>query len=151
MVEEIRKILLYLKRATGKWEFKESELINLLSIRTRFFTPEQTKEFIKIAINQKCLKYENDLYTITCSLSSINLPIDYKPDYEKMKEEISEEDIFIDLINYIIEYGKMNKKEVLMEINKIRENNPIISSEVAALLLAKTKGLNIDKFLDKSA
>lgn len=149
MVEEIRKILLYLRRATGKWEFKESEIINMLSIRSRFFTPDQTKEFINIALEQKCLKYENEVYTITCSLSTIDLPIDYRPDFSSLKDQISEEDIFIEAINYIIENLKMSKKEVLMEINRIKEKNPLISSQVAVLVLAKTKGLNIDKFLNK--
>ncbi len=149
MVEEIRKILLYLRRATGKWEFKESEIINLLSMKTRFFTPDQTKEFINIALDQKCLKYENEIYKITCSLSSIDLPIDYRPDFSSLKTQSTEEDIFIEAINYMLENLKMSKKEVLMEINRIKEKNPLISSQVAALLLAKTKGLNIDKFLDK--
>lgn len=151
MVEEIRKVLLYLKRATGKWEFKESEIINVLSIRSRFFTPDQTREFIHIALDQKCLKLENEVYTITCSLSSIDLPIDYKPDFELVRGQRNEEDIFLSILNYIIENAKMNKKEVLMEINKIKEKNPLISSQIAALLVAKAKGLKIDEFIEKMA
>jgi len=45
MVEEMRKLLLYLKKSTGKYEFSETEILTTLSIKARFLTPDQVKEF----------------------------------------------------------------------------------------------------------
>jgi hypothetical protein len=148
MVEEIRKLLLYLKRSTGKFDFSESEVLNVLSIRTRFLTPEEVKEFLKIAVENRCLNMDNDRYTITCSINGIDLSLDYKPDFQAIKNEGRPDDVFGEIVKYITENTKLTKREVVAEINKIRERNPFISVETASLIVAKFSGLSIEKFLD---
>ncbi len=151
MAEEIKKLIYYLKRTLGKWEFTESELLNVLSMRTRFLTPVEVKEFLNIAVQHKYLKLENDTYSITTSLVDVSLPVDYRPDFKTLVEEKGERDLFVEILEYIVQSGKMTKKEVLVEVSRIREMNPIISSYVACLLVAKLNGLDVQKFTDELA
>lgn len=147
MVEEIRKLLLYLKRSTGKFEFSESEVLNILSIRTRLLTPNEVKEFLRIATEERCLKFANDLYSITCSINGIELSLDYKPDFNAIMSEGGKKDKFSEVVSYITEKTSLSKREIIAEINRIREKNPFVSTETASLIVAKLNGLDIEKFL----
>lgn len=146
MVEEIRRLLYYLKKNTGKFEFTETEILNVLSIRTRYLTPDQVKEFLRIAIEEKCLKEADGVYSITCSINGIELSIDYKPDFESIVNERNGEDETEKIVSYIIERTKLTKRDIIAEINRIREQNPFLSAKVAALMIARLNDLDIGEF-----
>jgi len=59
MVEETKKLISYIKKLTGKYELRESEIINLLSIKNDYLTPDEVKEFLRIALSKGYLKFEN--------------------------------------------------------------------------------------------
>lgn len=149
MVEEIRKVLLFLKRSTGNTEFSESEILNTLSIRSRLLSPAEVKEFLKIATEEKCLGLENGVYSITCSINGIELSLDYKPDFNAIKNEANKKDQFAEIVGFIVNNTNLGKRDVIAEINKIRENDPFISTETASLIVAKLNGLDIGKFLEE--
>ena len=148
MVEEIRKLLLYLKKSTGKYEFSEAEILTTLSIKARFLTPDQVKEFLKVAIDQRCLKHADDLYSITCSINGIELSLNYKPNYDALMNESEGEDITETIIGLITASTKMNKRDVISEINKLREKNPFLSVKVASMVVARLNGVDVSRFLN---
>ncbi|MEM0133978.1 MAG: DUF2240 family protein [Thermoplasmatales archaeon] len=147
MVEEIRKLLLYLKKTTGKYEFTETEILTVLSIKSRFLTPDQVKEFLRIAVDTKCLRQLGDIYSITCSINGIELSLTYKPDFDKLRNERDGEDVTETVISLITESTSKSKRDVISEINKMREKNPFLSTKVAALVIARLNGLNVERFL----
>lgn len=147
MPEEIKKLLLYLKRSTGRYEFTEAEAVNVLSIRTRYLTPDQVREFLRIAVERGCLKYGEDRYLITCPISTVELSIGYKPNFDEIKNEKGDKDILEEVLGLIMESTKLSKREIIAEINRIREKNPYVSNQVASLIVAKLNGLNIERFL----
>ncbi|MGC8562233.1 MAG: DUF2240 family protein [Thermoplasmata archaeon] len=146
-MEEIRKLLLYLKKTTGKYEFSETEILTILSIKSRFLTPDQVKEFLKIAMDTKCLRQSGDLYSITCSINGIELSLDYKPDFSAIVNEKDGEDATDMIISLITEKTGKSKRDVISEINKMRERNPFLSTKVAALVVARLNGLDVERFL----
>jgi hypothetical protein len=147
MVEEIRKLLYYLKKTSGKYEFTETEILNILSIRTRYLTPDQVKEFLRIAVEERCLKQTDGSYAITCSINSIELSLDYRPNFDAIMNERGGEDVTEGVVALIIEKTGLSKRDVISEINRIKEKNPFLSSKVAALMIAKLNGLDVEKFL----
>ncbi len=147
MPEEIKKLLLYLKRSIGRYDFTESEILNVLSIRARYLSPDQVKEFLRIAVEQSCLKYEGERYVITCPINLVELSIDYKPNFEEIMNEKGSEDILDEVLRVIAENTKMSKREIVAEVNRMREKNPYLSGEVASLIVAKLNGVNVDKYL----
>lgn len=150
MVEEIRKLLLYLKKSTGKYEFTETEILTTLSIKTRYLTPDQVKEFLKIAVEIRCLKQTESGYAITCSINGIELSLDYKPNFDAIKNERDGEDSTETVIALITEQTTMNKRDVISEINKMREKNPFLSTRVAALVVARLNGIDVGRFLTEN-
>ena len=147
MVEEIRKLLLYLKKTTGKYEFSETEILTILSIKTRFLTPDQVREFLRIAMDMRCLRQSEDLYSITCSINGIELSLDYKPDFNAIVNQKDGEDATDLVITLITEKTGKSKRDVISEINKMREKNPFLSTKVAALVVARLNRVDVERFL----
>ncbi|MEM0128146.1 MAG: DUF2240 family protein [Thermoplasmatales archaeon] len=148
MGDEIRKLLLYLKRSTGKYEFSETEIMNTISIKSRYLTPDQVKDFIRIAVENRCLTLINGQYRITCSLDGIDISLEYRPDFNLILESKDARDDTDLLISEIVNKTGKSKKEVAAEINRIRERNPYLGARTAALIIARLAGIEIDKFLE---
>jgi hypothetical protein len=147
MVEEIRKLLYYLKKTSGKYEFTETEILNILSFRTRYLTPDQVKEFLRIAVEERCLKQTDGVYSITCSINSIELSLDYRPNFDAIMNERGGEDVTEEIVALIVENTSLSKRDVISEINKVKAKNPFLSSKVAALMVARISGIDVEKFL----
>ncbi len=150
MTDEIRKLLLYLKKITGRYEFTETEILTILSIRARYLTPDQVREFLRVAVEAKCLKQINGTYAITCSINGIELSLDYKPNFEAIMNERDGEDETEKIISLVVEKTKLSKRDVIAEINKMREKNPFLSTKVAALVVARLSGVDVQNFLTES-
>ncbi|MEL9914902.1 MAG: DUF2240 family protein [Thermoplasmatales archaeon] len=147
MTEEIRKLLLYLERSTGKYEFSETEIMNNISIKSRYLTPDQVKEFLRVAVEGGYLTLKSGLYRITCSLDGIDIGLDYKPDFNTIIESKGERDDTDIIIEEIVKKTGKTKKEIVSEINRMIERNPYIRARIAALILAKLSGVDVNKFL----
>lgn len=147
MVDEIRKLLLYLKNTTGKYEFTEAEIMATLAIKTRFLTPDQVKEFLRICLEQRCLKQTDNGYAITCSINGIEVGLDYRPDFDAIVNERDVEDITETVVALITERTGMSKRDVISEINKIREKNPFLSTKVASMVIARLNGVDVERFV----
>ena len=147
MVEEIRKLLLYLRKTTGKYEFTEAEILTILAIKTRYLTPDQVKEFLRIGLEERCLKQTESGYAITCSINGIEIGLDYKPNFDAIMNERDVEDVTETIIALITKKTGMNKRDVISEVNKLREKNPFMSTRVASLVFARLNGVDVEKFL----
>jgi hypothetical protein len=147
MVEEIRKLLLYLKNTTGKYEFTEAEILTILAIKKRYLTPDQVKEFLRIGLEERCLKQTESGYAITCSINGIEIGLDYRPNFDALVNERDGEDMTEAVIALVTEKTGMNKRDVISEINKLREKNPFMSTKVASLVIAKLNGVDVERFL----
>ncbi len=147
MVEEIRKLLLYLRKTTGKYEFTEAEILTILAIKTRYLTPDQVKEFLRIGLEERCLKQTESGYAITCSINGIEIGLDYKPNFDAIMNERDVEDVTETVIALITKKTGMNKRDVISEVNKLREKNPFMSTRVASLVFARLNGVDVEKFL----
>lgn len=147
MVEEIRKLLLYLRKTTGKYEFTEAEILTILAIKTRYLTPDQVKEFLRIGLEERCLKQTESGYAITCSINGIEIGLDYKPNFDAIMNERDVEDVTETIIALITKKTGMNKRDVISEVNKLREKNPFMSTRVASLVFARLNGVEVEKFL----
>ncbi|MEM3318825.1 MAG: DUF2240 family protein, partial [Thermoplasmatales archaeon] len=137
----------YLERSTGKYEFSETEIMNNISIKSRYLTPDQVKEFLRVAVEGGYLTLKSGLYRITCSLDGIDIGLDYKPDFNTIIESKGERDDTDIIIEEIVKKTGKTKKEIVSEINRMIERNPYIRARIAALILAKLSGVDVNKFL----
>lgn len=149
MEEETRKLLSYIKKSTGKYDLNEAELINLLSIRNNYLKPDEVKEFIRIAVKKGYAKFEGGIFSIKVSTEDFEPNLNYFPDMDKIRAENEDVDIFSEAMRRIIEKTGMQKNQVVIEINKMKEENPFLYPEVAILYIAKRNGIEVSDLIVK--
>ena len=155
MESEGKIILTFLFKRSGKEKLTFSELYLGLSINLNWFTPEDAKKFIISAIEKKYLKKENDLIKPCFNIEKVSVPIGFSPtkqiffQEEIKKTENKEKDLFSQMMLKIENISKLNKQKILDNIKKIEQEKKVIP-EVALILLAKQKNIDLSEFFEKT-
>ncbi len=140
----LRMIIAAAYRAKGKRSMSKSELTYFMSFDLKWFTHDGSVKVIEKAIEKGLLIEENGELVPSFDVSSVEIPVDFKPSLNALKSSIFEE-----IVEEIaIKTGK-EKKEVVAEINSLQEKlEGLIDAEVAALVLAKTYNVDVSKYVE---
>ena len=145
-------------KRSGKAELVAPEIYLPLSMELHWFSIQESKNIIQIALQKKLLKKKGELLTPTFNLLDFNIPIGFSPSkqlLEGLNEIKSEEDIKEkneDLLKRIIKKIKENTDS---NIEKIEENIKNINIEknlileVAALIECREYNIDINEFYDE--
>ncbi len=143
MNDEKKIILAFVFKKSGKKELAESELYLTLSMDLQWFKPEEAKNFVKKCIKENILEKQNDLVKPPFDIEKVKIPVGFKPDMRKIKEDVEPRE---DLILSIAKASKKNEREVKEIIKKIQVSKKI-NFDVACLILAKEYGIEINSFI----
>jgi len=148
MVSESEIILAFLFKRSGKEKMGFSELYLNLSIDLNWFSPEDAKKFLNDVIKKKLLIKEDNLLLPSFDLNKIKIPIGFSPSkrafIEKKNQEGTEDkNIVSQIIKRINEKTKLEKKQIIDNINEISKEKNIIE-EIAALLVGKEYEIEIN-------
>jgi hypothetical protein len=151
---ELKIIIAFLFKRSGKEEMPISELYLPISMDLQWFNPKQAKDLINLAKKQKLLIEKDSFLKPSFNYKEINVPIGFHPSQDVLKEEIIEEeiekkeiDVLIDIVKIIIKKTGNSKQEVIEKINKIADEKNI-TNEIAALLLCKEHNIDVEDFID---
>jgi hypothetical protein len=154
MPSENEIILAFLYKRSGKQKLSFSDLYLTLSIDLKWFTPEDAKAFINLALKQKLLEKNGELINPNFEYAKIVVPVGFSPS-EKIieKKEIEnydkedEEDILNKIVKRIVEKTDLNKETIIEKIEEIgKEKN--IDIEVAALLIGKEYDITLQDIFE---
>ncbi|HID26569.1 MAG TPA: DUF2240 family protein [Methanosarcinales archaeon] len=136
-----------------------NEFIFVLSLDLRWFTPNQSKQFLQIAIKNGLVSVQDNIVKPKFNTKSIEIPIGFKPDlditqlnklYTSIKEQ-TDRGVFEKTISRIISNTGRSKKEIMELVNKTHEKLlKIVDIEVAALLVASELDININDLIDEA-
>ena len=151
MDSEIKIIISFLFKRSGKEELTFSELYLPLSMDLKWFSPKESKGFVNSALRQKFLIKKDDLIKPNFDYKKIIVPVGFYPSKQAFNEEIetNEErpDVIKLIIKQIIEKTDQDEHNILEEIKEIsKERN--ISLEVAALLVSVGYDVSVDDFFE---
>lgn len=140
MNSEWKIIIAFLFKRSGREELSFSDLYLTLSIDLNWFTPEDAKAFVNMAIKEKLLTNKNDLIKPNFDFNKIVVPVGFFPSKivfeEKEVEIIKEENVLRKMVQRIVEKTKLEEAQVLEKINDIAKVRNL-TKEVAALLFGK--------------
>ena len=152
MTSDAEIIITFLFKRSGKEELSFSDLYLNLSMGLNWFTPENAKDFINMAIKEKLLIKKGELIKPNFDFNIIDVPVGFTPSkkiFEKKEaEEIKDEDFFITIVRQIVEKTKLDEKHVIEKIEDIA-NERNLTKEVAALLLGKDHDILFEEFYDQ--
>ena len=126
-----------------------SELYLTLSMDLNWFTPDNAKSFLNIALQRGLLIKKGEEIQPSFDYDKIITPVGFIPskrtfnEKEHIKQEDVKEKVLNKIIKRIIEKTNLDKIQVINDIKSISSEKNIIN-EVAALLIGKEHSLNFD-------
>jgi len=151
MTSEVETIIAFLFKRSGKEELTPSDLYLPLSMDLQWFTPNQAKTFVNMALQQKLLIKKEGKLKPSFDYEKIVVPVGFRPSKKPIEEkEVKEEklDAIKTIINRIAEKTGLNEKSVIEKIKDFeKERN--LRLDVAALLVGKEYDIDADDCFDE--
>jgi len=151
MTSEVETIIAFLFKRSGKEELTPSDLYLPLSMDLQWFTPNQAKTFVNMALQQKLLIKKEGKLKPSFAYEKIVVPIGFRPSKKPIEEkEVKEEklDAIKTIISRIVEKTGLDEKSVTEKIKDF-EKEKNIRLEVAALLVSKEYDVDVDDCFDE--
>ncbi|RLF48064.1 MAG: hypothetical protein DRN29_00765 [Thermoplasmata archaeon] len=144
-MEELRKLIAFVFQRSGKEKMTEKEFYMTLSFELGWLTPGEGMKVIEKAMGLNLLKKDGDEIFPSFNYKDEEVPLGFKFDNKKLEE--LEKDLLSKIVGKISHESKIGEKKIRDEIRKISEDLDIYP-EIAALLLAKKVGIEVDEFID---
>lgn len=152
MASQAELVIAFVFNRSGKTELSFSDMYLTLSMELNWFTPEDAKDFLEKAIEEKLLTKKDNQIRPSFDVSKINIPVGYVPKgslFEKKKEEKQENASLLDqIVNKIAEDSKEDKERIYEEIRQIKEEKNIKKEIAALVLLSKYERLSDSLYTD---
>ena len=149
-MEKMEQLVAFLFQRSGKKVMRDSAIYAALSYELGWLTPAQSMVLIKECLDKGLLKEVEGGYTPAFEYESIEIPLGFKINGSEFEvpHEKGEKELLPSIISEIEGRG-MKRESAEKEIRRISEKERVIP-EVAALILAREKGIEISKFIEKA-
>jgi hypothetical protein len=151
MTSEVETIIAFLFKRSGKKELTPSDIYLPLSMDLQWFTPNQAKTFVNMALQQKLLIKNEGKLKPSFDYEKIVVPVGFRPSKEPIEEkEVKEEklDAIKTIMARIVEKTGQDEKSIIEKIKDI-EKEKNIRPEVAVLLISKEYAVDVDDCFDE--
>lgn len=137
--------LAYLYQRKGKDVLSEKELILSISMDLGWFSPDEAKQLINVCLELRLLSRTDSGLKPSFDYKDFSLPIDFTPSKNILQVE-SQEPLLLSIVRSIHEKTKLEKKDIIAEINK-KQDALDVEIEVAAILVTRRYEVDISGFL----
>lgn len=154
MPSETEIIITFLFNRSGKSKLRFSDLYLTLSMDLNWFTPEDAKDFVNLALKQKLLTKKGESIQPCFEYDKIVVPVGFTPSkrvfevkkVEKHDEKV--ETVLNKIVKRLVEKTELNSRQVTEKINTMaKEKN--ITTVVAALLIGKEYDVSLEDFFEE--
>jgi len=146
-MEKLKQIIAYVAKKRGK-SITEEDFVNILSYDRNWIPPQSSRRLFKVCIDANLLERRGEHYEPTFEIRGLILPLDFHVSEEDVKTYFVERDVFTQLLDHICSRTGKERRDVLMEINTIKNEMKFVTIEVAALIYCKEKGIDCSQFYD---
>ena len=152
MSSDAEIIIAFLFKRSGKDGLSFSDIYLNLSMELNWFTPDEAKAFVNMAINEKLLIKKESLIKPNFDINKIVVPIGFIPSKTVFEEKeikiINEEVLLGKIIQKIAEKTKLDEKHINDCINNIAKGRNL-TKEVAALIFSKEQDIVFEEFYEE--
>jgi len=147
-MDKLKQIIAYVVKKRGR-EIREEDFVNILSYDRKWIPPASARSLFKISVDTNLLEKKGEYYIPSFELKELILPLDFKVTEDDVKKYVVEEDLFTQILNILTSQLHKDRRDILMEINNIKNNMKHITIEVAALISCKENNVDCSKFYEK--
>ncbi len=154
MDSEREIIISFLFKRSGKESLKFSDLYLALSMDLNWFTPDDAKAFINLALKEDLLIKNDTLIKPNFGYEKTIVPVGFTPSEQvfKIKEvdkhNEKKESVLDKIIKLLVENTNLDAV-ALSELINILAKEKNITEEVSALLIGTEYNINFDDFYEK--
>lgn len=143
-MSDLQKSIALLFRRKGKEMLTEQEFVASASLDMRWFSPKDAQKLLDLSLTGGYLQRKNGSVYPTFDLSSVEVPLDFKPSREILENASKRTtDLFSEVVERIVKAKAVPKREVVSRVNKKQELLGI-DVEPAVLLVAYDYGVPIE-------
>jgi hypothetical protein len=147
---EIKNIISFIFRRSGKKKLKKTEFYLMLSIDLNWFSPNEANHFINLAVEKNLLKKINNTLEPNFEISNIKIPFGFFPNkntfkFNNLDEVIPENDVK-KIIFSKQKFDKVKQNEISNIIIKISKKKNIYQN-VASLLVFIDLNVKISEYI----
>ncbi|MEM1514039.1 MAG: DUF2240 family protein [Candidatus Thermoplasmatota archaeon] len=128
-------------------KLKEEDIFNTLSFEMGWMTPKEGKKIIEKGLERNYIKIEENMIKPNFDYKEVEIPLGFKFDENKLREYYGG-DVFSRIIRRIEKKLNIGSKKIMEEIDELSRNMEVYP-EIAAILYAKRKGIEIDDFMEE--
>ncbi|MEA3283319.1 MAG: DUF2240 family protein [Euryarchaeota archaeon] len=163
----LEQVVAHIFRKKGKVT-SISEFVFALSLDLKWFSPDQAESVLANAEQRGLVRITGEVVEPLFDIHSVEIPIDFRPDQsilyrqegsidvttcndEVLLEEIEEASDERTIIDWVVEQlaGMKSKQEVIRLIDDTQERLGIVETDVVALLVARTCGIDVSGMIDE--
>ena len=155
MLSDKKIALSFVFQRKGQRKLKISDIVLYLSVSLGWFDISTARLFVEQAIKEGLLRKIDDFFVEpTFDYENIKTPVGFRPKPEDVmiaenkKKRIEEKDYLLERICREISNGTGEERQkILDDVKKISADLGVYP-EIAALLICKKKGIEINRFVD---
>lgn len=117
-----------------------------LSMGLHWFKLEDARAVVAKAIAQKLVEETEGGFKPSFDLSSVDIPLDYSPSEDILAED-QVEDVFMSVVDRIVNATKLEKTTVISNVNKMKSRMGV-TIEVAALMVARSYDVDVSRYYE---
>ncbi len=148
-MEKLKQLIAYVAKKKGSRELREEDFVNILSYERRWIPPSHARRAFKTCVDAGLLEKNEDYYVPTFEIKGFIIPLDFIFTAEDAERYTVREDVFTLLLDHICRATGKERKEVLMEINSIKNEVRYITVEIAALIYCREHGIDCSGFYEE--
>lgn len=131
-------------RSEGTTEMGESAFVVALSLDRDWFSPDQAKRLVDVAVGEGLLRREDGRLFATFDPGAVDVPEGFVPDEAVLQERSTFERVLDELLE-----ADHEKQEAVAEINRL-QSELAVTIEAAAVLYARRHGIDVDEHADRA-
>lgn len=124
-------------RRKGRRELDESEFVVALSLDREWFTPDQAKRLVDVAVGEGLLSRRDDALRAEFDPTDVSVPADFEPDESVLRERST----FERALEALTEAG-LDKQAAVAGVNGLQADLEV-TVEAAAILYARRRGIGV--------
>jgi len=145
-MDELEIIIAQPFKARAKSRLTPSEFTFALALDLRWLTPEESRQAIDAGLRRGLLREEKGKLTPAFEYRNIAVPPDFKPGFFFTKAKTLMERILL-----LLEQAGLDEAGAKAEVEKkVNDLNGLVTPEVAGLIVAKERGLDVAPYLDEA-
>lgn len=127
-------------RTRGSDRMGESEFVVALSLDRDWFSPDQAKRLVDVAVSEGLLERDGEVLVVGFEPDGIQIPEDFAPDDDVLRQRST----FERVLDAIVETG-VQKQDAVATINRLQTDLGV-TLEAAAVVYARRRGIDVSEF-----